>query len=124
LWVSWGMNQVDQELLRRLLMAEDYHVRAAAVRGVRYTGHQLEDQNQLLMEAVQDEHGRVRLEAIVAASWLDVEKGMTILKEAAKMPLDEWMKGPYETAVAHLNKVSVKEHRSLAEVTDLKGEDR
>lgn len=124
LWVSWGMNQVDQELLRRLLMAEDYHVRAAAVRVVRYTGHQLEDQNQLLMEAVRDEHGRVRLEAIVAASWLDVEKGMTILKEAAKMPLDEWMKGPYETAVAHLNKVSVKEHRSLAEVTDLKGEDR
>lgn len=124
LWVSWGMNQVDQELLRRLLRAEDYHVRAAAVRVVRYTGHQLEDQDQLLMEAVKDPHGRVRLEAIVAASWLDVERGMAILEEAAKMPLDEWMKGPYETAVAHLNKASVKEHRELAEVTDLKGEDR
>lgn len=124
LWVSWGLNQVDQELLRELLHAEDYRVRAAAVRVVRYTGHQVKDQAELLMDAVRDDHGRVRLEGIVAASWLEKEKGQAILEEAAKMPLDEWMKGPYETAVAHLNKVSVKEHRELAEITDLKGEDR
>jgi len=124
LWVSWGMNQVDEDLLHRLLDAEDYRVRAAAVRVVRYTGHQVKDQAELLMEAVKDEHGRVRLEGIVAASWLEKEKGQAILEEAAKMPMDEWMKGPYETAVAHLNKVSVKEHRELAEITNLKGEDR
>src|SRR5690625_7120617 len=70
------------------------------------------------MEAVKDEHGRVRLEGIVAASWLEKKKGQAILEEAAKMPMDEWMKGPYETAVAHLNKVSVKEHRELAEITN------
>ena len=31
LWVSWGLDQVDQPLLRRLLESENFHVRAAAV---------------------------------------------------------------------------------------------
>lgn len=124
LWVTWGLNRVDQELLRRLLEAKDYHIRTAAVRVLRYTSHQVENQADLLMEAVRDEHGRVRLEAIVAASWLDRDAGMAILVEAAKMPMDEWMEGPYETAIAHINKVSVKEHKDKTELTSLKGEDR
>ena len=73
LWVSWGLNKVDQPLLQQLLKAKDYQVRAAAVRVLRYTGHQVKDQADLLMQAAKDEHGRVRLEAIVAASWLDKE---------------------------------------------------
>ena len=76
LWVSWGINKVDQPLLRQLLKAEDYHVRAAAVRVLRYTGHQVKDQTELLMSAAKDEHGRVRLEAIIAASWLDKATGI------------------------------------------------
>ncbi|MBY5959592.1 HEAT repeat domain-containing protein [Membranicola marinus] len=122
LWVSWGLDQVDQKLLRRLLEAEDYHVRTAAVRVLRYTGHQVKDQADLLMQAVRDEHGRVRLEAIVAASWLDEETGLAILEEAKKKPLDKWMEGPYKTAVAHIQKLSVKDHAKKENLTDLKGE--
>jgi mono/diheme cytochrome c family protein len=103
LWVSWGLNRVDEPLLRQLLQAKDYRVRAAAVRVLRYTGHQVADQPGLLMQAARDAHGRVRLEAIVAASWLDKDKGLAILQEAAKKPLDEWMVHAHETAVAHLN---------------------
>src|SRR5699024_3053015 len=95
LWVSWGLNSVDESLLRRLLKAKDHRVRAAAVRVLRYTGHQIEDQAKLLMEAARDEHGRVRLEAIVAASWLNEEKGLSILTEARKKPIDKWMKETY-----------------------------
>src|SRR3546814_6172864 len=68
LWVSWGLNRVDQPLLRKLLHADDHRVRAAAVRVLRYTGHQVNNQVELLQEAAADQHGRVRLEAIVAAS--------------------------------------------------------
>jgi len=124
LWVTWGMDQVDQELLRRLLEADDYHVRTAAVRVLRYTGHQVEDQADLLMQAVQDDNGRVRLEAIVAASWLDEETGLAILEEAKKKPLDKWMEGPYETAVAHIQKISVKEKKEKEHLTDLKGKEK
>jgi len=123
LWVSWGINNVDQSLLRQLLAAKDYRVRAAAVRVLRYTGHQVPEQAELLMQAAKDKHGRVRLEAIVAASWLDKEKGLQILSEAEKLPLDEWMADAYETSVAHLNGRSVEEKKEEVTKTHLKGND-
>ncbi|MBX3238838.1 MAG: HEAT repeat domain-containing protein [Chitinophagaceae bacterium] len=108
LWVSWGLDKVDQRLLRRLLKAKDYRARSAAVIVLRYTGHQVKDQAELLMEAAKDENSRVRLMAIVAASWIGKERGLPILEEAAKKPLDEWMVYAYETAVAHLNDRAVE----------------
>ena len=115
LWVSWGLDRVDQNLLRQLLHANDYRVRAAAVEVVRFTGHQLADQANLLMDAAKDNNGRVRLESIVAASWLDKEKGLPIVMEAGKKPLDQWMAGAYETSIAHLNGhgVSVKKEETM-----------
>jgi glucose/arabinose dehydrogenase/mono/diheme cytochrome c family protein len=102
LWVSWGQNKIDQPLLHQLLQAKDYRVRAAAVEVVRFNEKQLPDQAELLMNAAKDENGRVRLEAIVSASWLSKEKGLPIEMEAAKQPLDNWMKKAHRTAVAHL----------------------
>ena len=102
LWISWGQNKIDQPLLHQLLNAKDYRVRAAAVEVVRFNEKQLPDQATLLMNAAKDENSRVRLEAIVSASWLSKEKGLPIEKEAAKKPLDSWMLKPHQAAVAHL----------------------
>jgi mono/diheme cytochrome c family protein len=124
LWVTWGLNKVDENLLRQLLQAQDYRARAAAVRVLRYTGHQVADQPGLLMQAARDEHGRVRLEALVAASWLDKEKGLPIVTEAGKKPLDDWMAPAYETAVAHLNGKSLVEKKEELVSTNLKGAER
>lgn len=128
LWVSWGMNKVDQKLLRQVLRAKDYHARAAAVQVVRYTGHQVADQADLLMQAVRDENSRVRLAAIVAASWIGKEKGLPILAEAAKTgpsnrPLDDWTIHAHETAVAHLNGVNVNKVKDEVVKSRLKGEE-
>lgn len=124
LWVSWGLNKVDQKLLRQLLKAKDYRARAAAVRVLRYTGHQVADQTNLLMQAAADVHGRVRLEAIVTASWLGKDKGLPIVLEAGKKPLDEWMVPAYETAIAHLNGYEREVKKEEPIVTDLKGAER
>lgn len=121
LWVSWGMGKVDQKLLKQLLKAKDYHVRAAAVQVVRYTGHQVPDQADLLMEAARDENSRVRLMAIVAASWIGKEKGLPVLAAADELPMDSWMVPAYRTAVAHLNGRNVQEEMEKKESTDLKG---
>ena len=91
LWVSWGLDKVDEKLLRQLLQAKDYRARAAAVGVLRYTGHQVADQADLLMQAAKDDHGRVRLEAIVAASWLDKEKGLADCDGSRKK--SHWMSG-------------------------------
>jgi mono/diheme cytochrome c family protein/glucose/arabinose dehydrogenase len=124
LWVSWGINRIDQTLLRQLLKADDYHVRAAAVRVLRYTGHQVKDQADLLMVAARDQHSRVRLEAIVAASWLDKTTGIAILNEAGKLPVDDWMKPALETSLAHLNGRSVEEKIEEEVKTVLQGTDQ
>ncbi len=125
LFVSWGMNQVDQGLIRKLLKSEDFRVRAAVVRVLRYTGHQVDDQSDLLLAAAGDEHGRVRMEAMVAASWLDKSIGMPIVDKAGQMPLDDWIVHVHETAKAHLNNKSVVEEKNEQTAkTHLKGADR
>jgi mono/diheme cytochrome c family protein/glucose/arabinose dehydrogenase len=117
LWVSWGLNKVDQPLLRQLLHAKDFRVRAAAVEVLRFTGHQVADQANLLMNAAKDDSGRVRLESIVAASWLDKDKGLPIVLEAGKKQLDPWMSKVYEISVAHLNGRGMAEKKSVLAAT-------
>jgi len=70
---------------------------------LRYTGHQVPDQAELLKTAANDGHGRVRLEALVAASYLDKERGLAILAEAGKHPIDDWMADAHGAAMARLS---------------------
>ena len=122
LWVTWGLNQVDEALLRRVLQSDDYRARAAAVRVLRYSSHQIPDQEALLVEAASDLNGRVRLEAIVAASWLQPEAGIEVLRASAKMPLDRWMAHAHLTALTHLQGHPVGPRTSTEEDTsDLAG---
>ena len=123
LWVTWGLNKVDQKLLRQMLKAKDYHARAAAVEVLRFVGHQVPDQAALLKQAVADENSRVRLDAIVATSWIGKEKGLPILAEAQKKPMDEWMIHAHETAVAHLKGENVRKKKEAEVASILKGED-
>jgi glucose/arabinose dehydrogenase/mono/diheme cytochrome c family protein len=115
LWVSWGLNAVNDALLQQMLNAKDFRARAAAVKVLRYVGHQIDNQDELLLKAAQDNHSRVRLEALVAASWLDTESGNPILQAAGNEPLDDWMKLPYEAAVAHLNGYNLGEGGQYSE---------
>jgi hypothetical protein len=99
LWVTWGMNQVDDGLLREMLASTDFHARAAAVRVLRYNHHVISDHAALLEKAAADEQGRVRLEAIVAASWLpDTNAGKKIVAIASSKPLDVWSQNAAKTA--------------------------
>lgn len=124
LWVSWGVNKVDQVLLNELLKSEDFKVRAAAARVLRYTGHQVKNQSELFMQLAKDDNPRVRTEAFVAASWLDKEVGLPIMEEVAKKPLDSWMEKPLEAATAHINGHPVGGSLEDDVITHLKGEER
>lgn len=124
LWVTWGFNKVDQQLLAQLLKAKDYHARAAAVRVLRYAGHQVSNQQELLMRAANDAHGRVRLEAIVAASWLPKEKGLPVLTEAGKGTVDSWMQPAYDVVLARFTGKAVPEKRNIETPVKLTGVER
>ena len=103
LWVTWGLNQVDETLLRELLASTEFHARAAAVRVLRYNHHVISDTAALLEKAAADEHGRVRLEAVIAASWLpDVPAAKKIVATAAALPQDVWSQQAIKTAADRL----------------------
>jgi mono/diheme cytochrome c family protein len=113
LWTSWGLNQVDTGLLLRLLDSPDHRVRSAAVRVLRYNFRSFPEHVALLTKAANDSHGRVRLEAIVAASWLDNAAAKKVVEDASKKPLDTWNKAAAKTAADRLAgraEVEVDEH--------------
>jgi len=93
LWATWAQNKPDAGLLKRCLQANAPQARAAAARVLRFAAHQIPNSTDLFLQAARDGHGRVRLEAIVAASWLDNADGARIVLEAMKLPFDKWM-GP------------------------------
>ncbi len=128
LWTTWGLNQVDEPLLRQLLEARDFRARSAAVRVLRYNTHRISDHAALLEKAAADEHGRVRLEAVVAASWLpDTAAGQKIVAIAQGMPLDVWSENAVKAAASRLSGVTEKEsadHKELAAPAHLKPEEK
>jgi len=109
LWVTWGLNQADEGLLREMLASTDFHARAAAVRVLRYNMHKIADHAALLEKAANDEQGRVRLEAIIAASWMtDIPAAKKIVAAASAKPLDEWSKNAAQTAADRLAGIAEK----------------
>jgi mono/diheme cytochrome c family protein len=64
----------------------------------------------LLEKAAADEHGRVRLESVVAASWLpDVPAAKKIVAIGAGQPLDIWSKAVVKTAADRLAGIAEEE---------------
>jgi putative heme-binding domain-containing protein len=130
LWTTWGLNRVDEALLRRLMDSKDYRVRAACVDVIRYNGHRLADQAELLKKAARDPHGRVKLSAIVAASWMGKEAGLAIIAEAEKtaegdqLTKDRFIKDTYKVAKAYLNNETVEDVTAVKVPEHLRGDDR
>jgi mono/diheme cytochrome c family protein/glucose/arabinose dehydrogenase len=90
LWTTWGQNQVDADLLEACLNAKTPELRAAAVYVLRYAHRQIENSNALFLQAAKDSNARVRLSALVAASWLDNKAGAKIALTALQIPNDHW----------------------------------
>ncbi len=90
LWTTWGQNQVDADLLRACLNAKTSELRAAAVYVLRYAYRQIPSAPALFMKAAKDKDERVRLSALVAASWLDNALGARVALTALQLPSDHW----------------------------------
>ncbi len=71
LWVKQNLDLVDADLLKRVLQDGDYRARAAATRVLCYWRDRVSDSLDLLEMQVNDEHPRVRLEAVRALSYFE-----------------------------------------------------
>ena len=125
LWVSWGLDELNVGALSSLLTAPDPRIRAAAVEVLRSNRDQIEDASDMLKQFAADKSPRVRLQTAVAASWFPPEKGLPILSEIKKHPVDKWLKPVLETAKAQLQgkQLQIETGEKMAKPTSpLKGD--
>ena len=91
LWLHQQHDRMDRELLVRCLRAEDPRARAAATRVLRAMRGQVTDAVELLHVQAGDEHPRVRLEAVVAASAFQSSEAAGAALEALRHPTDRFL---------------------------------
>ncbi|MBI3192026.1 MAG: HEAT repeat domain-containing protein, partial [Pedosphaera parvula] len=78
LWVHQWHNVVDEDLLKRMLRSPDHHARAAATRVLCYWRDRVKEPLALLEAQAQDDHPRVRLEAVRACSFFKTAKAAEV----------------------------------------------
>ncbi len=91
LWTLQQHDRVNTRLLENTLAARDPRARAAATRVVRGLRRRLADPLPYLSKAVRDEHARVRLEAVVACSFLDSGAAAEVALSALEQPTDRFL---------------------------------
>jgi putative heme-binding domain-containing protein len=90
---------VDPVLLKRLLRSPDYRVRAYATRVIGSWNERLPDALSLLAERAADDHPRVRLEAVVSASYVASPKAIEAAAIAVDRPMDRFISHALTQAV-------------------------
>jgi glucose/arabinose dehydrogenase len=90
LWVHQHHNVANLELLQSVLRSPDFHARAAATRVLCDMRDHYPNALELLKVQVNDEHPRVRLEAVRACSYFK-RGGLDVALEALSYPLDPYL---------------------------------
>jgi putative heme-binding domain-containing protein len=92
LWLHQEHNMVNEPLLRRMLRSPDFHARAAATRVLCYWRDQVKQPLELLRVQINDEHPRVRLEAIRALSFFHTDDALVVAVELLAHPDDQYLR--------------------------------
>src|SRR5206468_263698 len=88
LWMFESINTPQSALLKELLSAKDYHIRAAATRVLSYCHKKIDNPLDLLAQRIADEHPRVRLEAARALARIPTARAAELVLSAVDKPLD------------------------------------
>ncbi|MBX3442970.1 MAG: HEAT repeat domain-containing protein [Planctomyces sp.] len=104
LWVKQHHDAVDPQLLGRLLSGPDARARAAAVRVLCYWRDRVPEPLKLLGAAVNDEHPRVRLEAVRALSFFDSQEALDLALESLVHDQDEYLEYTLKETMATLER--------------------
>jgi HEAT repeat protein len=94
LWLHQSLDQVNVPLLKQMLACPEPKARAGATRVLCYWRDRVGDPLELVRKQVNDEHPRVRLEAIRALSFFDGDdaaKAQEIALESLVHPQDDYL---------------------------------
>jgi putative heme-binding domain-containing protein len=91
LWLHQNHNVVNVDLLQRVLALKDFRARAAATRVLCYWRDRVPEALEILKKLAGDEHGRVRLEAVRAASFFNQPEAVEIALISTEHPTDTYL---------------------------------
>ncbi len=103
LWVRQGLNEVDAVLLQQQLKSANPSARAAATKVLRYWQEQIGSADELIRQMVNDPEPRVRLHAVIAASYSASPEALAIAMEAAAYPMDPGLEHALAQTLAFLS---------------------
>lgn len=106
LWVYQGLDVIEPVLLKQLLGARDHRVRASAVRVLRFWQNQIDDSIGLLKELVEDEHPRVRLQAVLACGFNSSEQARTTALQVTRRPMDAGLKNALDDTMDYFDRLT------------------
>jgi len=91
LWLHQVLNVVDEPLLKRMLASPEGQARASATRVLCYWRDRVGDSLELLKSLAADEHPRVRLEAVRAASFYTEPTAVEVPLVSAEYPSSPYL---------------------------------
>jgi glucose/arabinose dehydrogenase/azurin len=104
LWVSQHHDVVDPELLKRVLESPDFRARAAGVRVLHYWFDRVPDGMAIFNRTIDDPAPRVRLETVVALSFVSTTESAEAALKALDHPMDDYLQYALESAMTTLEK--------------------
>ena len=104
LWLHQRHDVVNEELLKQVLRSPDFRARAAATRVLCYWRDRIKEPLKLLQTQVNDEHVRVRLEAVRALSFFSSQEAIDIATESLLYDQDDYLKYTFNETINTLNK--------------------
>jgi len=112
LWALATIGAVRPALLADLVSSDDHHVRAAAMRQLRFWHEAVPERHALLARGAVDPAGLVRLEAAITASWIGTPEALACVLDIAASPVGGHL--AYATACA-LESRTLRRHWERAE---------
>jgi glucose/arabinose dehydrogenase len=94
LWLHQSLDEIDVPLLKQMLTCPEPKARAAATRVLCYWRDRVDESLELLRKQINDDHPRVRLEAIRALSFFEggqAAKAQEIVLESLVHPQDDYL---------------------------------
>ncbi|HZN36295.1 MAG TPA: PVC-type heme-binding CxxCH protein [Pirellulaceae bacterium] len=104
LWLHQAHDAINEPLLKEVLRSPDYRARAAATRVLGYWRDRVEKPLDLLRAQVADEHPRVRLEAVRALSFFNLQAAIDVAVEALLYDQDDYLKYTFNETMKTLER--------------------
>jgi putative membrane-bound dehydrogenase-like protein len=105
LWIYQRHEVVEPKLLIRLLDAKDFRVRASATRVLRFWQDRMDHSIELLEKMVEDDHARVRLQAVLACGFNSSDRAVSVALRATRHPMDAGLRNALDDTMDYFDRI-------------------